>query len=99
MVKTNKSTDSTDEGAGTKALSTSSAEVVAANPDRMFFSCTNVAATAIDISLGFGEDAVDQQGIVLAQGETWEMPIGAVFTGAINAISASGTPSLAYVEW
>ena len=99
MTNTAQAALTADEGAGSTALSTSTAEIIAANPDRIFMSFTNVAATAIDISLGFGEAAVDQKGIVLAQGETWEMQGLGMFTGAVNAIAASGTPSLAYVEW
>lgn len=86
------------EGAGQNALSTTTEEIVAANPDRQYFHCTNTDA-AIVISLGFGAAAVSLKGIVLAAGDTWEMPAHAIFTGAINAISASGTPALAYVEW
>ena len=52
-----------DEGAGTKATSGTTAEIMAANPDRQYCRITNVDATQ-ELSLGLGEAAVDQRGIV-----------------------------------
>ena len=51
------------------------------------------------ISLGFGEDAVDEAGVVLLAGETWCMPSHTIWTGAIDVIAKSGTPTIAFVEW
>jgi hypothetical protein len=93
-----------DEGAGQKAVTATSVEVVPANPDRLYFYCRNVNAT-YTISLGFGEAAVVKKGVHLAA-ETatnskpdWEMPAASIWTGAINAISSGGTPLMCYVEW
>ncbi|KKK99458.1 hypothetical protein LCGC14_2632520, partial [marine sediment metagenome] len=86
------------EGAGVEALSTASEVLVAANPDRQYLYVKNLDSTIL-VSLGLGETAVTSRGIVLAGGEKWEMPSHAIYTGAIHIVSASGTPSVAWVEY
>lgn len=90
--------DAADEGSGVNALSTSTEEIMAANEDRQYCWIKNLDSTIV-ISLAFGEDAVDGQGIVLAGGEIWVMPSHTIWTGAIDAIAASSTPSISFVEW
>ena len=51
------------------------------------------------VSLGFGENAVDEAGVVLLAGETWCMPSHTIWTGAIDVIAKSGSPTIAFVEW
>ena len=97
MVRSERGTDIADEGAGVNALSTSTEEIMAANSDRLYICITNTDAS-ITISLAFGEAAVAGRGIVLHGKEKWEMKAPAIWTGAINAIAASGTPSIAFVE-
>lgn len=90
--------NSADEGAGTNTISIVTEEIVAANPDRQYLYIKNLDSTII-VSLGFGENAVSLKGVVLAGGEVWEMPHNSMWTGAIDAIAASGTPTIAFVEW
>ena len=87
-----------DEGAGTDATSTTSAALMAANPDRQYCRVTNVDGVIL-VALGLGVAAEAGKGIVLGPLEHWEMPSHAIFTGAINVESASGTPSVAFVEY
>ena len=89
---------SVDEGAGTDTAAVTTGAFLAANPDRQYVRVTNVDG-AIDISFALGEAAVDQKGIVLGTLETWTMSGGAIWTGAINFISASGTPNVGFVEY
>ena len=88
----------TDEGAGTKATSISSASMMAANSDRQYCRVTNVDGVIL-VALGLGVAAEAGKGIVLGPLEHWEMPSHAIFTGAINVESASGTPNVAFVEY
>ncbi len=88
----------TDEGAGVNVLSVTSEVLVAANPDRQYLYVKNLDSTIL-VSLGLGETAVTSKGIVLAGGETWEMPSHAIFTGAVNIVAASSTPSASFVEY
>ena len=85
-------------GAGTNTISGTTEVLVAANPDRLYFECTNLDSSIV-ISLGFGTDAVSLTGAVLQAGETWSMPANSIWTGAINVIAASGTPTVAFLEW
>ncbi|KKK47076.1 hypothetical protein LCGC14_3158830 [marine sediment metagenome] len=89
---------SADEGAGVNVLSNASEVLVAANPDRQYLYVKNLDSTIL-VSLGLGETAVTSKGIVLAGGETWEMPSHAIWTGAVHIVAASATPSAAYVEY
>ena len=89
---------SADEGAGFNVLSTASEVLVAANPDRQYLWCKNIDG-GITISLGLGETAVTLRGIVIPAGEEWEMPSHAIWTGAINVVAASGTPTIVFVEY
>lgn len=88
----------TDSGAGTNTLSTASEVVMVANADRQYCLIKNLDSTII-VSVALGETAVTLKGIVLAGGESWEMPSHAIFTGAIHAVAASSTPTVAFVEY
>lgn len=87
-----------DEGAGNNTISGTTEEIIAANPDRQYVRIRNNDGSII-VSLGLGVDAVSLKGIVLGAGESWEMPSHAIFTGAIDAIGASGTPVVSFVEY
>ena len=89
---------SADEGAGVNVLSVASEVLAAANPDRQYLWVKNLDGS-ITVSIGLGETAVTLRGIVIPAGEVWEMPSHAIWTGAINIVAASGTPSVAYVEY
>ena len=90
--------DTAVEGAGVNVLSNVSEILVAANPDRQYLYVKNLDSTIL-VSLGLGETAVTSKGIVLAGGETWEMPSHAIWTGVVNIVAASATPSAAFVEY
>lgn len=93
-----------NEGAGQKAIvATGSAEVEAANTTRWYFHIRNLNET-YEISLGFGEAAVDNKGIVLSKkgvvGSSYTMNSHlAPWQGTINAISSGGTPLASFVSW
>lgn len=94
--------ESGSTGAENVSVGTSTTAVVAANPDRIYFACTNDHASN-NIYLGLGEDAVANKGIRLnSGGGSWECPIApdgkAVFRGAINAIADGASTTLTYVE-
>ena len=91
-------TDTVDEGSGTNTLSTASEVLMAANPDRQYCRIKNLDASII-VSIALGETAVTLEGIVLSPLEVWEMPSHAIFTGVINAVAASTTPVVAFVEY
>ena len=84
-------------------VSTTSVEIVGANPLRNGVILKNNGS--IDVYLGFGVDAVDQEGICLPAGGSATLhyggePSGAynLFIEAVNGIAASGTNSVAYQE-
>ena len=74
------------------ATSTTSAEAVAARPQRHRVVLKNIDAS-ITIYVGTGT-VTSANSIPLLAGES----IALETTAAINALSASGTPSLAYIE-
>ena len=89
---------SADEGAGVNILSTASEVLAVANDDRQYLHVKNLDGS-ITVSIGLGETAVTLRGIVIPAGESWEMPGHAIFTGAVHIVAASGTPSVAFVEY
>lgn len=85
-------------GAGSNAPTGTSAQVVAANTSRRGLSIVNTGT--VDVSLGLGATAVAGSGILLAaNGGAWDGLIsGVLWTGAVNAITTTGTGALGVVE-
>lgn len=84
-------------GAGTAATSTSTGVAVVANDNRRSIILSNCSTTAAEVVfLAFGVPAVLNAGLRLAAGE--KTPVITDWAGDINAISASGTPVLAFIE-
>ena len=95
------SSDTFVQGNGLVSVTTTSAVIAAANPDRVAFVATNLNASN-QVWLGLGETAVVSQGIRL-NGATAGTVDGSnqhridYFNGAIHAV-ATGTRSVAFVE-
>jgi len=88
---------------GKTDVTSTSTEIVAANSLRNGVILKNNGS--IDVYLGLGVDAVDQEGICVPAGGSATLhyggePSGAYneFVKAINGIAASGTNSVAYQE-
>lgn len=81
------------------ATSTSSGVALAANTNASYRYFFNTSAT-ITVTLGLGNTPTAGVGIVLPPNSSYEMSseIGNLFKGVVNAIAASGTPSLAVTE-
>ena len=76
---------------------TSSSEILAANSNRKGGWVTNIGDVIVYIGLGY--TAVTNKPVRLLPGETLYLTTPSVkFTGAVNAITASGTGSLEVVE-
>lgn len=86
--------DTAKTPADSLALSTTSAPVMAANPQRVYAIVTNLDGT-IKVALAYGATAVTAKGVVLAAGEKHEIRN---YTGVVAAVAASGTPSVAFTE-
>jgi len=85
---------SADEGSGATTVGNTTTQIVAANADRKQIVICNDSDEPI--YLGYGENAVMNQGIRLnAHGGSI---VENVWTGVINAICASGAKEATYVE-
>ena len=82
---------------GTAVLSTSSAQILAANSDRKMLFITNHSAS-VKVRVRFGSAASATAGVVLNPEESLILD-RVVPTESVNAIAASGTPSLYYAEF
>lgn len=78
----------------TPALSTSSALVLAANPDRKYLVIQNTSA--ISVYVKFGSAHSGTEGVLITAGGNYEP--NEVPTDSVYAKSASGTPTLNIVE-
>lgn len=83
---------------GATTVGSSTTQVLAANGGRIGASFVNDSDEVI--YLAFGASAVANQGIRLnASGGAYTMPRDSIYTGSINAICASGSKVLTYVEF
>src|SRR5688572_5864631 len=80
---------------GQNALSTTAEAVVAANAGRFYAEVQNLDA-AINVYLGKDNTVTTANGYLLGPGRTFGFQ---GYVGAIWAIAASGTPSVAMIEW
>ena len=67
--------------------------ILPANPNRLHVFLTNTGSTTVTISLS--NSAVSGQGIILASGQSINFQ---TYTGQINAITASGSTTVAYSQ-
>jgi hypothetical protein len=82
-------TDVAVDGGSTQSIGAASAELLAANPDRVRATLHNNHATQI-VWISFGKAAVVGEGVKIGPGVTW---IESEFTGAVNGIaSGAATP-------
>lgn len=77
------------------SLSTSAAQVLAANTSRVFAEVKNLDS-GISIYLGKDNTVTSSNGHLLGPGEAFAFD---GYTGAVWAIAASGTPSVSTIEW
>jgi hypothetical protein len=87
------------EGAGTVSVGVASAEEIPANPSRSALEVVNNSDA--DVSLGLGEAAVVNRGLVLkAGGGSWNGMVGEwLWTGAVHMIhGGAGNKDVGYVE-
>ena len=85
----------------TVALNATTATALAvASRSRIHFEVQNNDAS-IAIWLKFQAAAVDndKKGFLLAPGGFWRMPSNNVYSGALSAVSASGTPDVFVLEY
>lgn len=95
------SADTAVEGSGTVQVTTTSAELVPANPDRASLTITNNAPTNTAGSamyLGLGETAVVNSGIRLSGSTGENRHTIDYFTGAVHILVASGERTALWVE-
>lgn len=92
-VRTTDATSSAASTPGTLTLTTSATRVLAANAKRRSLTIQNTSAVVVYI--GYGAGLTTANGIQLQPGDTLGEK---VYTGAIYAMSASGSPALPYIE-
>jgi vancomycin resistance protein YoaR len=81
-------------------VATTTGVLLAANPRRLYAAFKNLDSSKT-VSLKLGADAVDQEGVVIGPGGSFEMNeiIGNLDTSVVNAIhDGSGTARVAVVE-
>ncbi len=81
---------------GSNTIGTSSGQLVAASASRKSLLLINYGTTTVWLARGGA--AVVGQGIYLPAGASYEISIGNLYTGAINAIVASGTGSVSFEQ-
>lgn len=77
------------------ALSTSAKQILAANANRRFSEVKNMDASII-VYVGKDNSVTSGNGYPIKAGEAFDFE---GYAGAIFAVAASGTPTLAYIEW
>lgn len=83
-----------------KALNTSSfTKLVDANDCRVYFSVSNPNGDDIILNFDANGQCTDDKGLHIPSGGGWEMPTGVIYTGEINAISVTGTPTVLVLEY